>query len=305
MPLLPLSRIAGKNQHTTTSFWAKEGRIFYNVFLFAAGGMIVLEWLQGLSMNTELYLKRIRYRGSVEPNEQTLRDVHRAHLYTVPFENLDIHLRRPIVLDEEALFEKIVVNRRGGFCYELNGLFAALLIALGFRVSKLCAQVARPEGGYGPPFDHMTLLVHLQEPWIADVGFGDSFLEPLLLKMGLEQYQWGKTYRITEGAGGPLYESKVGGSDSRWNPEYKFRMTPYEFEDYAEMCLYHQTSPESTFTQKRVCSRALPEGRVTLSELKLILTRDGIREVRQLTNDEYEVALREYFGVVLGDKNGS
>lgn len=249
-----------------------------------------------LAMNIDDYLKRIRYRGSLEPTEETLRDLHRAHMYTVPFENLDIQNHVPIVLDDEALFDKIVARRRGGFCYELNGLFSALLKALGFQVTKVSAQVARRQGGYGPAFDHMTLVVHLDQPWIADVGFGDSFIEPLLLSNGSEQYQWGKTYRILFSGESREYESR--GTELRWNPEYRFNMNPCEYQDYSAMCLYHQTSPDSTFTQKRVCSRALPEGRVTLSENRLIFTRNGYREVQQIANEEYGVALREYFGII-------
>jgi len=96
---------------------------------------------------------------------------------TVPFENLDIHLKRPIVLEDNALFDKIVTRKRGGFCYELNGLFAALLRALGFDVVMLSAGVANPEREFGPDFDHMALLVTLEQSWLADVGFGDSFVE--------------------------------------------------------------------------------------------------------------------------------
>src|SRR5689334_17036776 len=103
------------------------------------------------------YLQRIAYRGSLQPTAATLRALHQAHMLAVPFENLDIHLGRPLLLDRPALFEKIVARRRGGFCYELNGLFAALLQALGFDVTMLSARVARTQGGFGPEFDHLTL----------------------------------------------------------------------------------------------------------------------------------------------------
>jgi N-hydroxyarylamine O-acetyltransferase len=110
-------------------------------------------------MEIEKYLSRIRYYGDRSPTPDTLRGLHRAHLFTVPFENLDIHLARPIVLDQQALFRKIVDERRGGFCYELNSTFAVLLRALGFRVTLLSACVARDAGGFGPDYDHLTLLV--------------------------------------------------------------------------------------------------------------------------------------------------
>src|SRR5215207_11196611 len=110
-------------------------------------------------MDIQAYLRRIHYRGDLTPTATTLRELHRAHLLAVPFENLDIHLGRPIVLDQDALFDKIVTRRRGGFCYELNGLFALLLRELGFEVTLLAAGVARADGGFGPEFDHLTLLV--------------------------------------------------------------------------------------------------------------------------------------------------
>src|SRR6266540_1131840 len=105
-------------------------------------------------MDIQAYLCRIHYRGGLAPTAAILRELHRAHLLTVPFENLDIHLGRPILLDQEALFDKIVTRRRGGFCYELNGLFALLLRELGFDVTLLSAGVAHADGGFGPEFDH-------------------------------------------------------------------------------------------------------------------------------------------------------
>jgi len=169
------------------------------------------------------YLDRINYYGPLAPTAETLWELQVAHLLTVPFENLSIHARQPIVLDDNALFEKIVRRRRGGFCYEANGLFAALLRALGFDVTMLSAGVANPEEGY-------------------------------------------------------------------------------EYSDYEGMCLYHQTSPQSHFTRGRICSRATPDGRVTLSEMRLIKTGNGERQERALKNEEeYAATLREYFGIALID----
>src|SRR5216684_5534157 len=138
-------------------------------------------------MDTRAYLQRINYTGPLDPSAETLRGLQVAHLRTIPFENLSIHSGEVIVLDNHALFEKIVRRRRGGFCYELNGLFGALLRALGFDVTMLSARVANAEGIFGPDFDHMTLLVSLAERWLVDVGFGDSFLEPLQLEAEGEQ----------------------------------------------------------------------------------------------------------------------
>src|SRR5262245_39731528 len=122
-------------------------------------------------MNIQAYLDRIDYHGSLDPTAETLRALHVAHLLAVPFENLNIGMGWPIVLDRDALFEKIVLRRRGGFCYELNGLFAALLRALGFDVTLLSAGVARAGGGFGPEFDHLTLRVTTDDrPFAATQG---------------------------------------------------------------------------------------------------------------------------------------
>ncbi|MFB3065782.1 MAG: arylamine N-acetyltransferase, partial [Planctomycetota bacterium] len=138
-------------------------------------------------MDVEALLRRIGYEGARDPNADVLQALHRAFVLSVPFENLDIHLGRPIVLDEAALFDKIVKRRRGGFCYEMNGLFAALLRALGFDVTLLSARVVGTDGKAGPEFDHLVLLVPLSERRLADVGFGDVFVHPLRLDASGEQ----------------------------------------------------------------------------------------------------------------------
>ncbi|HEX8116189.1 MAG TPA: arylamine N-acetyltransferase [Pyrinomonadaceae bacterium] len=247
-------------------------------------------------MDVDAYLERIGYRGPLAPTAETLRRLHVAHLLAVPFENLSIHADEKVLLEDEALFDKIVKRRRGGFCYELNGLFAALLRALGFRVEMLSAAVARRGGGFGPEFDHMALLVNLEERWLADVGFGDSFVEPLLLDERAEQTQGARAYRIDEdGDHLVLMQREAGGE---WEPEYRFGLEPHVFGDYAEMCHFHQTSPESHFTRGRVCSRLTPEGRLTLSGLRLITTKRGEKSERELANDEeYAAALLEHFGI--------
>jgi N-hydroxyarylamine O-acetyltransferase len=249
-------------------------------------------------VNTAAYLERINYHGSLAPNAETLRQLQVAHLLAVPFENLSIHSREPIILDDGSLFEKVVVRRRGGFCYELNGLFAALLRELGFEVEMLSASVANSKGEFGPEFDHMALMVRLEERWLVDVGFGDSFREPLLLDERREQDQDGDAYRIDSvGDRFTLLRRDDAGS---WGAQYRFSLNPHVYADYSEMCRYHQTSPESHFTQGRVCSLATPEGRITLSRMKLITTRGSEREERQLEDEqEYAEALRSHFGIVM------
>lgn len=248
-------------------------------------------------MDVASYLKRINYRGAPDVSAATLRELHMAHLLSVPFENLDVHFRRGIVLDEERLVSKIVEERRGGICYELNTAFCSLLRGMGFRVSILSAGVARDEGGFDPPFDHMALLVHLEERWLADVGFGDSFREPLRLDARGSQDQNGESYRIVEPDEHLVVERRE--SDS-WKPQYRFTLDAYPLDAFDEMCLYHQTSPESPFTQKRVCTRATPGGRITVSDMRLIVTEGREKQERALTsNEEWTAALRDLFGIAL------
>ena len=244
------------------------------------------------------YLARIRYSGPTEPTSGTLRALHRAHLVAVPFENLDIALGRPIVVDEDVTVRKVVELRRGGFCYELNGAFAALLRAMGFHVTLLSARVAREKGGEGPEFDHLTLLVDLETPWLADVGFGESFVEPLRLEIGTEQIDPAGRFRLIQKE--ERMHLEKADLDGRWRRQYSFTLQPRTLQEFEVMCGYHQTSPESHFTQNRVCTRATLDGRITLSEMRLIVTKDGKREERGLSS-EYErtQVLEQEFGIRL------
>lgn len=249
-------------------------------------------------MRLEDYLQRIGYHGPLVPTAETLLALHHAHLLAVPFENLDIHLGRPIVPDEAAFFHKIVAAGRGGFCYELNGLFAALLRELGFDVTLLSARVARANGDFGPEFDHLLLLVQLEERWLADVGFGECFREPLQLDDPGEQSQpWG-VYRLTRDGDDWTYWSRD--AAQIWQAQYQLTLQPRQLGDFAEMCHYMQTSPQSHFTQKRICSLATPQGRISISDTRFIVTEHGQRQERELTGQiEYEAALRQYFGIEL------
>lgn len=248
-------------------------------------------------MNINAYLERISYHGSLAPTAVTLRELQVAHLMAVPFENLSIHAKEPIVLENQALFTKIVERRRGGFCYEANGLFGALLRELGFDVVMLSAGVANAEGSFGPDFDHMALMVLLDQRWLVDVGFGDSFLEPLLLDDRGEQVEGERAYRILDDGVHLILERRD--DREKWEAQYRFTLQPHEYADYAEMCHYHQTSPQSHFTRARICSRATREGRITLSEMRFITTSmNGGRQERSLASQE-ELAdiMREHFDI--------
>ena len=225
-------------------------------------------------MNVDAYLDRIGYRGSREPTFETLTELHRAHMLSVPFENLDIHLGRRLVLDREANFEKIVIRRRGGWCYELNGLFGLLLERLGFPVTMLGARVVGER--VGEELGHLMLRVDLDCPWLADVGFGESSLAPIPLGDESEQ--------VVEVDG----------------LRREFTLVPRRLEEFEAMCEFSQTSPDMLFTQRRLCTLATADGRITLSDLRLIeRVGDRVAERELEGEDEWRSVLRERFGVVL------
>lgn len=246
-------------------------------------------------MDVEAYLRRIGYDGPRLPSADTLRTLHRQHLFTVPFENLDIPLGTRICLDSDLLYRKVVTRSRGGYCYELNGLFCELLNALGFDVCMLSAQVRSADGSFGPDFDHMLLRVTLDEPWVADVGFGDSFVDPLPLLAGASHREHGRVFGVVKENG--VWELFRNDDDGE-APLYRFTEVPRHLSDFEYMNHYQQTSPESGFTRRRVCSIATPEGRITLSGMRLIVTSEGARMERVLSGEaELQRCLRESFGV--------
>lgn len=243
------------------------------------------------------YLDRLEIDRPGDPDPDGLRRLHRRHLERVPFENLSIHLGEPLLLDEVELVAKIVLRRRGGFCYELNGAFAWLLRAIGYRVDLLEAGVFTPEGLPGPRFDHLVLRVHLDEPWLVDVGFGDSHAEPLLIRTGVDQMDPNGVFRLVPGPGN-------GDGDTldlvrEGKPQYRFGLRSRALSDFDEMCRFHRTSSDSHFTRDTVCSLLTPRGRVTVSGRTLIVTEDGARSERDLDDAELLECYRETFGLHL------
>jgi len=252
-------------------------------------------------MDVAAYLKRIGFGGSLKPDPRTLQGLQAAHMRRVPFENLDIGLKHPIRLDEQSLWNKIINNKRGGFCYELNGLFAWLLQQIGFDVTYLNARVFDREGKMGIEFDHLALLVQVpgrSERWVADVGFGDSFTSPLSFEARGEQTQGLRAYHLEEiNKGYVVWQRNY---DGTWEQQYFFDCQAHKFPDeYEAACLYHQKSPKSSFTQWSIITRATNDGRVSLEDGRLILTKNGQRMEKPVSKEEHRILLREHFGVEL------
>lgn len=243
-------------------------------------------------MDVDGYLARIGAARPEAPTAEALAELQERHLLAVPFENLSVHRREPIVLEDEALVDKIVRRRRGGFCYELNGAFAALLRALGFPVTLLAGGVYGG-GRFGPPFDHLALRVELDEPWLADVGFGRFTRKPLRLNGVEPQQDVEGEFLVLDTPEGDLEIHHDG------KPAYRLERRPRELREFVPTAWWQATSPRSHFTRNVVCTLPTRDGRVTLSGDTLIETSEGKRVERKLDADEIVEAYRSYFGIDL------
>ncbi len=264
------------------------------------------------SVEVDAYLRRLGVEHPAWPTVDVLRELHLRHLQTVPFENLSVHRGEEIVLEEKSLLDKVVGARRGGFCYELNGAFGALLGALGFDVTLLAARVHAEKGKLGIPYDHMALKVRTVDggTWLADVGFGSHSHHPLAFEGRGEQEDPAGVFRIVEA--GPDEAGVRGGHDGAeaadldvvmdGRPVYRLDRRPRVLGDFVAGAWWHSTSPASHFTQSLVCSRVTEEGgRITLSGRTFKTTAaDGTREERELGTDEEVLGVyRERFGIEL------
>jgi N-hydroxyarylamine O-acetyltransferase len=249
-------------------------------------------------VNVSAYLDRIGTSEPAAPTLDALAELALAHLYSVPFENLEVADGRPLSVEPQAIYDKIVARRRGGFCYELNGLFSWLLRELGYDATLLAAQVPEPPDG-GPRHDraHLVLLVDLDGPWLVDVGFGEAYRRPFALRAGNEHTdQHLGTYRLEEAEG--RWQVREWQDDGRSRVAYRFDLTPRELADFDEACLWQETE-SPFFTRHRFCSIATPGGRTTVMDDRLIVRSDGGRTERAVADEEVPGLLAELFGVVL------
>jgi N-hydroxyarylamine O-acetyltransferase len=242
------------------------------------------------------YLDRIGVARQA-PSIDALRDLHLRHLRTVPFENLDIHLDRRISLTVPDLYAKIVDRRRGGFCYELNGLFAALLRSLGYDVTMYACRV-HSSRGLGPLFDHLALSVAAPpsaDRWLVDVGFGRHSAYPLRLGMAGDQHDPNGVFRAEERECGDIAVLLDG------TVQYLVETRPRVLADFDPTCWWQQTRPGSHFRAGPVCSRLTSSGgMITIADHLLIRTEGGERMETTLASDaDVLSAYRKHFGMTL------
>jgi len=250
-------------------------------------------------MDTARYLARIKYFHSKEINAEYLSGLHQQHLFHIPFENLDIIYGKRFSLDLEQVYEKIVLNRRGGFCYELNYLFHWLLTELGFTPRMISARVINDAGETGPEFDHMAIYVEGDLNYLADVGFGDLFIKPLEFKMDEVQYD-GRNYFKIQKQDDEGYLLLMSADGIVFKGEYFFSLKTRTIQEFMVPCIDKQTNPDSHFVKTRICTKFTPEGRWTIRNNQWIetihKTKSGFQirsedELRQLLINKFDIRI--------------
>lgn len=256
------------------------------------------------ALDLQAYLRRIGYQGAVEPTRRVLEALHLAHATHIPFENLDILLGRPIALDLASLQAKLVARSRGGYCFEHNLLFAAVLREFGFEPTLLAARV-RFRTTAVLPRTHMLLLVEGEgSRWLADVGFGgEGLLLPVPFGNGEEARHYAWTYRVIEEAGAGTWILQSRRNDA-WMDLYAFTLEPQQSIDYEIANHYMSTHPDSRFVQTLTVQLPGPQRRMILRNRDLIEDRgDAVLERRIESDEEFVSALQEYFGLDMPEED--
>jgi len=241
------------------------------------------------------YFERIGFSGSPDTSFQTLSTLHTLHTTTIPFENLDVYLKREISLIPEDLFNKIVKRNRGGYCFEMNGLFSEVITSLGFNVKRLIARVAFG-GGFGG-HTHEVMCVRVGETeYLCDVGFGNDGITaplPIVLETAIEQLTNTYLFRFNDRFGYVLHRL----SGDEFVPMYAFTIDECLPEDYVVSNHYTSTFPGSFFRMMRMITMPTLTGRKTLTDVHFKILESGKIYEKEISNDEFPTLLAEHFGL--------
>jgi N-hydroxyarylamine O-acetyltransferase len=246
-------------------------------------------------MELSAYFDRVGYSGPVRPDLATLRAVHRAHLLAIPYENLDVQLGRPVTIEPAAAYDKIVRRRRGGWCYEMNGLMGWALGEMGFAVTRMAGAAMRVAWGDFAVGNHLVLRVDLPgepAPWIADVGFGDGILDPFPLRAA-DLAAEGHRFRLEAMDEGwwRFHNHEFGGAKS-----FDFTLPPAVPALLAEKCAWLQSAEESPFVMNLICQRWRGGEVLQLLGRTYRQIRPGVRDERTIASvDELMAVLRDDF----------
>jgi N-hydroxyarylamine O-acetyltransferase len=235
-------------------------------------------------MDIDKYLKRINFKKKIFIDNQSLINLHENHVMNVPFENLDVHYKKPFDLDINKIFSKVVDNYRGGFCYELNYLFNELLSNIGFNSRIIEARIYDDQAILGPRYDHMAILVETDKKYLLDVGFGDLFVQPLEIKDDIQIERSNKfkidilnkySFLLTQSSNQIDYFKK-----------YEFYLNEVQIQDFENICLDKQMNPFSYFVKNTVCTKPTALGRLTVFNNKFIEKKGMNRREYLIENDE-------------------
>jgi N-hydroxyarylamine O-acetyltransferase len=256
-----------------------------------------------MSFDRSKYFERIGYTNQPSVSVETLREIHAAQVFSIPFENLSIHESKNvnnqndfIALDEASLFKKLVIDKRGGYCHENNELLAIALTQIGFQVERLAARVLTAPN---LPRGHKLLLVTINDQkWIADVGFGGYGLyEPIPLVVNQEEKQYGDYFKIV--MSNDIYVLQFL-QNSTWKNLYEFNLEKFEPVDFKPFSYHVSHAPDSFFVQNRFCVMPTPQGRMVLLNEKLRIMNNGQEEVKMVEDEtNYFAVLKQYFGIAL------
>jgi N-hydroxyarylamine O-acetyltransferase len=242
------------------------------------------------------YLKRIGYNGDIRVDYNTLRQLHVGHSLNIPFENLDCILRKPVSLETTDLYHKIVVQKRGGYCFELNGLFGLLLKTLGFKVDNLMGRVCR--GDFLARCHHLLIVEIDDKRWLVDVGFGgNGLIAPMPLEIEREERQYSETFRLAHNQEqGYILQHRL---HNEYQNLYSFTLEESLFHDYIVANYYTSTSPNSFFTKFPICTKPTELGRITLMDSEFSQREHGETVMRNVldSDDEYRGLLIRIFGI--------
>lgn len=248
-------------------------------------------------MNKENYLKRFNASLTQEHYLQNLTELQSLHMQNIPFENLDVIRRTPIYLNLESIYDKIVNQHRGGYCYEINGLFQWLLNELGFDAKLISATVQKPDGTWSKADTHAAILVELDTLYLVDAGFGDSTISPIPLG-GERHTDHSGTYRVEQVD--EVYYDLIRENERTEKVLYRFSTEAKQLADFHEGCVFNQVSRDSPFTHDDLVTRATENGRITLSGNQLTRSENGGKEKTQLSEAEKRNVLKEQFGIDWG-----